>query len=149
VANTFSELPLTALIRACAETGEDAAWESFVERTRRIIGLTLLRSVRRWAEPDPALVEDLIQETYLKLCTNRCNALRRLDARSDEAVLAYLKVVAANVALDYFRAAYSQKRYPSKIIPLEESAGVSIRADWQRFGRAVIPLSEPISSTMT
>ena len=97
------------MVRACAE-GSENAWEEFVRRTRKLVGLVIFRTARQGAGPSPALVEDLIQETYLKLCAHQRRLLRDFHPRSDEAVFAYVKLVARSVANDYLKAQGSQKR---------------------------------------
>jgi RNA polymerase sigma-70 factor (ECF subfamily) len=58
----------------------------------------------------PTLVEDLLQETYLKLCAENFRALRGLECEHESALYGFLKVVTSNVVHDHFRSAYSQKR---------------------------------------
>jgi RNA polymerase sigma-70 factor (ECF subfamily) len=110
LAITYSENTMTQLVRACVESGAEEAWREFVQRTRRLIGLVVLRASRRWIEPPPALVEDLIQETYLKLCERSCRALRGFQPHNDDSWFSYIKVVALNVTSDYFKLAMAQKR---------------------------------------
>jgi RNA polymerase sigma-70 factor (ECF subfamily) len=55
-------------------------------------------------------VDDLVQETYLKLCADKCRLLRVFAVQHPEAVLGYIKTIAVNVAHDYFKALHSQKR---------------------------------------
>lgn len=56
-------------------------------------------------------VDDLLQDTYLKLCADKCRVLLDFARRhSDEAVLGYIKTIAINVTHDHFKSLYSQKR---------------------------------------
>ena len=57
-----------------------------------------------------ALVDDLIQETYLKICGDRRRLLSEFQPHHPEAFYGYLKVITANVVHDHFRAQYSHKR---------------------------------------
>jgi RNA polymerase sigma-70 factor (ECF subfamily) len=68
------------------------------------------KCVFKRTRPKPALIDDLIQETYLKLCANDFKALRNFTFRHDNAFFGFLKVVAANVVEDYFRETDSKKR---------------------------------------
>jgi RNA polymerase sigma-70 factor, ECF subfamily len=108
----MSPSPLTAaeIVEACLETGDEAAWEAFVRRFQPLIASSVSRVVRRYGVPSPALIDDLVQETYLRLCRDNCRTLRDFEARHDEAIFGYLKVIAASVALDHFRARTTQKR---------------------------------------
>ena len=56
------------------------------------------------------VVDDLVQETYLKLCADKCRLLREFAVQHPEAVLGYIKTIAVNVAHDHFKALHSQKR---------------------------------------
>ena len=84
---------------------------------------------RNWAQAPRYLVEDLIQETYLKLCVDNCRLLRQFESRHQDSIFAYLKVVAASVVLDHFKAELASKRDAtqtdgfSEMVPLNRSAG--------------------------
>ena len=105
-------MPLDAaeIVHACLKTGDADAWEAFVQRFHPLIVGSISRVVRRFGAPSPALIDDLAQETYLRLCRDNCRSLREFEARHDEAIFGYLKVIAASVALDHFRARTTQKR---------------------------------------
>jgi RNA polymerase sigma-70 factor, ECF subfamily len=98
------------IVIACLESGNEAAWTTFVQRFQPLIASSVSRVVRRYGSPSPALVDDLTQETYLRLCKDDCRALRDFRAQHDEAIFGYIKVVAVSVALDHFRARTTQKR---------------------------------------
>jgi RNA polymerase sigma-70 factor (ECF subfamily) len=103
-------MSLEELIQACTENGDAAAWEEFVRRFHSLIAAVVLRTARRWGSNSPELVDDLIQETYLKICSQRKLLLREFTPHHPEAFYGYLKVVTSNVVHDYFRARHSQKR---------------------------------------
>ncbi|MGA3196173.1 MAG: sigma-70 family RNA polymerase sigma factor [Terriglobales bacterium] len=103
-------MSLEELIQACTENGDAAAWEEFVRRFHGLIAAVVLRTARRWGSNSPELVDDLIQETYLKICADRKLLLSEFKPRHPEAFYGYLKVVTSNVVHDYFRARHSQKR---------------------------------------
>jgi RNA polymerase sigma-70 factor (ECF subfamily) len=98
------------IVRACLESGDEAAWRAFVQRFQPLIAASVLRVVRRSGSPPGTLADDLIQETYLRLCRNNCRVLRDFQARHDEAIFGYIKVIATTVALDHFRARSAEKR---------------------------------------
>jgi len=97
------------LIRACADN-DGAAWDEFVSRFYRPISLSIIRTAYQWGEIPQGIVDDLVQDTYLKLCSNRCRQLLEFAARNPEAILGYVKTTAVNVAHDHFKALHSQKR---------------------------------------
>jgi RNA polymerase sigma-70 factor (ECF subfamily) len=103
-------MSLEELIQACAENGDEAAWEEFIQRFHTMIAAVVLRTARRWGESSPSLIDDLIQEAYLKICCDRKRLLSEFTPRHPEAFYGYLKVVTTNVVHDYFRAQRSQKR---------------------------------------
>jgi len=98
------------LIRACAESNDGAAWEEFVSRFHRSISLSVIRTAYQWGEIPQRVVDDLVQETYLKLCADRCRLLRDFAIEHPEAVAGYIKTIAVNVAHDHFKSLHSQKR---------------------------------------
>jgi RNA polymerase sigma-70 factor (ECF subfamily) len=105
-----SSLSPIELIRECTESGEAAAWEEFVRRFQPVISATALRTARHWGAPSPALIDDLVQETYLKLCANRGRVLRDFDPHHPDAIFGFLKVLTANVVNDYLKAKHAGKR---------------------------------------
>ena len=56
------------------------------------------------------VLDELVQETYLKLCADQCRLLRGFQSRHPGSIFGYLKVVTANVVHDYFKSAHSSKR---------------------------------------
>lgn len=99
------------LIQACAEGRDGAAWEEFVARFQKPISLSIKRAACKWGKDPAQFVDDLLQETYLKLCANRCRLLLEFARQhSDEAALGYIKTIATNVTHDHFKSAHTQKR---------------------------------------
>jgi RNA polymerase sigma-70 factor, ECF subfamily len=104
------KLPAQELLRLCLQSQDPAAWQDFVHRFQPLIASVIVKSIRRWTTPTPSLVDDLVQDTYLKLCANNFRALRDFDCQHENALFGFLKVVASNVVHDHFRGSYSQKR---------------------------------------
>lgn len=98
------------LIQACAQTDDAEAWRALIARFQRPIGLSIIRVAKQWGAFPKEVVDDLIQETYLKLCTDRGKRLYQFSIEHPSAVEAYMKTVAIRVAHDYFKAHHSQKR---------------------------------------
>jgi RNA polymerase sigma-70 factor (ECF subfamily) len=98
------------LICACAESNDDAAWEEFVARFHRPVSLSIIRTAYHWGVIPQQVVDDLVQETYLKLCAEKCRLLRAFAIENPDAIAGYIKTTAANVAHDHFKSLYSQKR---------------------------------------
>jgi RNA polymerase sigma-70 factor (ECF subfamily) len=98
------------LVRACVEHGDEAAWEEFVRRFRGVIAGTVIRTARRFGNVEPQVIDDLVQESYLKICANRCRILREFRPQSEDSIFGLLKTVAFSVTQDYFREGRAAKR---------------------------------------
>ena len=59
-------------------------------------------------------IDDLIQETYAKLCEDNGRLLREFQPRGEDSIYGYLKVVAANATHDHFKSALASKRGASQ-----------------------------------
>ncbi len=107
-ATRYAALSLQEVVCRCAEGRDDDAWQEFVSRVGKPISLTVLRTASLWGEPSPALVEDLVQVTYLKLWEDGCRRLRDFAVEHPEAILGYVKKIATNAAHDHFKHRRSQ-----------------------------------------
>lgn len=113
------------ILHECLNSNTEAAWRLFVERFQPLISASVARVVRRYQMPNAPLVDDLSQETYLRLCKDDCRALRSFNARHDEAIFGYIKVIATTVALDHFRRNAAQKRRGESGDSSEDSAKIA------------------------
>lgn len=105
-----SSLSAQELIRACAESNDRASWEEFVSRFHRPISISVIRAAHQWTAVPQQVVDDLVQETYVKLCADKCHLLHAFAQEHPEAIEGYIRMIACNVARDDFKARYSQKR---------------------------------------
>lgn len=121
----YSSLQAEELARLCVETGTREAWEEFVQRFNPLIARVVLRTARRWTDPSRQTLDDLVQDTYLKLCDDKCRLLRSFEARQPGAMYGYLKTVAANVVHDHFKSAHAVKR-GSGIAPATSQSGENV-----------------------
>jgi RNA polymerase sigma-70 factor (ECF subfamily) len=109
------------LIRACTELDDGAAWEEFVSRFQKAISLSIQRTSSQWGKDPARFVGDLLQETYLKLCADKCRLLLEFAREhSDEVVLGYIRMIAINVARDHFKSLHSEKRGAGETDQLHE-----------------------------
>jgi len=107
----IAQFNLWALVEQCLETRKDELWIEFIRRTQPTIVRTIIRTLRCCGGQIRAgVTDDLVQDTYLKLCSNDFNILRDFKNEHEHSFLGFLKTVAANVAHDYFRASLSQRR---------------------------------------
>jgi RNA polymerase sigma-70 factor, ECF subfamily len=98
------------VLRACIDNGTEEAWVLFVRTFQPIIVSSISRVVSRCGDTNPALIDDLTQETFLRLCKDDARILRQFEVRHETAIFGYIKVIATSVALDHFRARTAQKR---------------------------------------
>jgi RNA polymerase sigma-70 factor (ECF subfamily) len=107
---SYSSWSAEELVRACVEAGNSEAWAEFVCRFRKLIACVVLRIARKYGEASSAIVDDLVQDTYLKVCSDNCRLLREFEPQHPDAFFGMLRVIAVNVAHDHFRARRSAKR---------------------------------------
>jgi RNA polymerase sigma-70 factor (ECF subfamily) len=99
------------LAKACAHSADAAEWEDFLRRCTPLASLVVLRFCRQWTNsPSPAMVDDIVQEVFVKLCEQDRRILRKFEPRGEDSFLGLLRIVSASVANDYFRRAFSAKR---------------------------------------
>src|SRR5215467_13837058 len=106
----YKSLSSPDLIQLCVTNKAAGAWQEFIRRFQPLIAGVVARAAVRWTTVSAPLVDDLIQETYLKLCTDEFRRLREFQSRHEDSVYGFLKVVAYNVAMDYFKVRQASKR---------------------------------------
>src|SRR5262249_42320021 len=99
------EIPIRELLHLCLGSEDQGLWQQFVRRTQPLIANVIINTLRRWREPSPSLVDDLIQDTYIRLFANDCKPLRGIRNEHENAIFGYLKVTASNTTVDHFRQA--------------------------------------------
>ena len=75
-----------------------------------------MRVARRWRSTHS--IDDLVQDTYVKLCADKCQRLYEFSLAHPEMVAAYVRTIALNVANDYFKAHHSWKRGRGEVVQL-------------------------------
>jgi RNA polymerase sigma-70 factor, ECF subfamily len=104
-------MSVNELAQVCAISADAAEWEEFLNCTAPLVSLVVTRVARLWINRStPALVDDIVQEVYLKLCEQERRILREFEPRGEDSFLALLRIVATSVANDHFRRLYSAKR---------------------------------------
>jgi RNA polymerase sigma-70 factor (ECF subfamily) len=97
------ETSIRDLLHLCLSSDGEEQWREFVRRTQPLIASVIINTVRRWKTPAPSLVDDLIQDSYVKLFANDKKALRVAKNEHENTIFGYLKVIASNVVRDHFR----------------------------------------------
>ena len=105
----LSTLPGNDLAKLCCDAGNLAAWNEFVCRYQKPIALAVRRKARKFGVLSPEVVDDLVQDIFLRLCADNCNILKKFVSKEPDSIIGYLVVVARNVAHDHFRATLAQR----------------------------------------
>ena len=108
----YSSLSPPELFSVCANGGDADSWGEFIRRFNPVIARSALRIAIRHGISDRSLIDDLVQDTYLRICANEYRLLRSFVPQQDESAFGFLKVVAASVAQDYFKSRLAGKRAP-------------------------------------
>ena len=106
----YHSLSASELFRHCSDPANAAAWDAFRSRFHQLIVLTAYRTAQRWGDHTPNAVEDLVQETYVKLCADQCRVIRSFVPVDENSVFGFLKVFTANTVHDHFKALHAEKR---------------------------------------
>ena len=117
---SYSSISIEELVRRCSASRSAEAWEEFVRRFHRLIATVILRTASRLGDSSKQTVDDLIQETYLKLCADNFRILRSFEQHHPGAFTGYVKVVTANVVRDHFKTSHTQKRGSGHLERIEE-----------------------------
>lgn len=129
---SIAQLSPEALIQKCVN-GDVPAWEEFMSRYHRLIAGVVFRTTQKWGDVSPQTMDDLIQDTYLKLCADDYRLLRAYDPKHPDAIFGYLKVITANLVHDRFKALHSEKRGGDQLI--EDVTTLENRTDTEKgFG---------------
>lgn len=122
-----AEFSSEELVRACVGSTDASAWTEFIRRFHLVIAAAVLRTANRWGETTQWQLDDLIQDTYLKLCENDSRLLRSFQPRHEDSIYGFLKVVAANVVHDHFKSALAAKRGAMQTEALTEPEQIRVK----------------------
>ena len=107
------KLSTEELVRLCLETRDEDLCTEFVRRFQPVIARTVRRRIAhytRWIDRDR--VDDLVQDTFLKICEDDFRRLRKFEFREqgEKGLYAFLKVMAAHMVEDDIRQNNSGKK---------------------------------------
>lgn len=94
---------LALTLRRCLSGGSAVHWEAFIHLAQPTIAGAVLRTLSRGSITGRETADDLIQDTFLKLCADDYRVLRNFRGDGTPALRAYIKVIASSIAMDYFR----------------------------------------------
>jgi RNA polymerase sigma-70 factor, ECF subfamily len=106
----YSKMTVEEILRACVQGRDTGAWEEFVRRFHRLIAIVALRTAQRWGESSLQVIDDLVQDTYLKLCADNLRLLQTFRPTHEAAFYGFIKVVTTNLVHDHFKAARTLRR---------------------------------------
>jgi RNA polymerase sigma-70 factor (ECF subfamily) len=101
---------LHTLVRYGLHARDAAIWSEIIDRLQPLFAKTVYRVAAAWGPVHADEVDDVIQETFLKLGVSAQSTILRANLSSEAAITSYLKMMVVNVARDYFRAKYAEKR---------------------------------------
>lgn len=104
------KLSVKELVSYCLDSQDQDSWNEFVCRFQPLIAGVVTKCAFRSKRPQPDLIDDLVQETFVKIFANNLKALRNFSFKDDHGFFGFLKVVASRVVEDYFRGRDSEKR---------------------------------------
>lgn len=106
---------------SCLRSGDESAWAEFISRFEPLILRTIIKVATHWGELRPQTIDELLQETYLKLCADRQIIVQSFRPTHPDSVYGYIRAFAGNLAQDHFKAAHASKRGGSARIESVES----------------------------
>jgi RNA polymerase sigma factor (sigma-70 family) len=135
----YSNVPADELAHNCLRSGDQAAWTEFVRRFQPLIASVIIRIARQWGVTSSQVVDDLVQETFLKLCADRDVFIRNFRPVREGAVFGYIKVFTANLVHDHFKVAHSQKRGGMATpAPIDGEDGAQSSSTAEHLERAIL-----------
>lgn len=127
----FKTFANTKLIELCAEAPRnEQAWAEFCARFDDHIRLMILRECReKHLSKDKSqfeeIFDDLVQDVYFKLVQKNCKALGEYKASTENAIYAYLAIIARNVVRGHLTKEGAKKRR-ARLVSLEAPAANSL-----------------------
>ena len=106
----YRALPIGSLLARCVDDEEQIAWDEFVRRFQRTIAGTVFKTMRGYGPVDSFLLEDLVQDSFVRLCADNCRALREFRAAEEACFYGLLRATAISAVHDHFRRALTLKR---------------------------------------
>lgn len=120
----YAKVSSAELVKVCASSKDEVAWAELIRRSQPVIAAAVLRTARHWGEPTRSELDDLIQDTYFKLCEDDSRLLQSFESRHEDAIYGFLRVVASNIVYDHFKAALALKRGAGQTDAIAEPAEI-------------------------
>lgn len=113
---------INELLELCLREGNAAEWFEIIARLHPLIRGVVAKTARSCGVNDPSTLDDLAQDTFLKLFKDERQCLVSFRARdnSELGFFAFVKVIASNVVIDFRKRQTAQKRGSEDTVILEE-----------------------------
>jgi RNA polymerase sigma-70 factor (ECF subfamily) len=105
---------LADFLQISLASGDPQDCEKFIALAQPVIASAILRVLSRWKSIDRQRVDDLVQDTFARLYERNASALRSVRCDGSPMLAAWLRTVAASVALDFLRSRAAQKHGSGK-----------------------------------
>src|SRR5215469_3460173 len=112
---------LAGIIRKGLQKPSAEEWAELIRRLQPILPRIAYRVACEWGVANASEIDDILQESFLKIGAHEGQLLRRLPLDDVGSALAYLKVTTANCARDYLRAKYADKRGKDVTVQVDAS----------------------------
>jgi len=97
----LKQLSIRELLQLCLDSEGEDAWTEFLSRIQGPIAAVVSRTLGKMTQR--STVDDLIQNTWIKLFDNDRAALRRIRNEHENSIYAYVRSAAFHIAQDYIR----------------------------------------------
>ncbi len=97
----LKKLPIRELLQLCLDSGGEDAWTEFLGKIQGPIAAVISRTLGKMSQR--STVDDLIQNTWVKLFDNDKAALRRIKNEHENSIYAYVRSAAFHMAHDHIR----------------------------------------------
>ncbi len=84
------------------------AWRDLIAELQPVIASTAIKTIRHFETPYPDLVDDLIQETYVRILEKK--ALAAFRSEEPGSIFGYVQRITSSVVCDHYRAKNARKR---------------------------------------
>jgi RNA polymerase sigma-70 factor (ECF subfamily) len=111
---------LQAVIDRCAGQNDAPALLEFVRLFHEVIAATVIKAARRFGPIGTELIDDLIQETYLRVFSENCRILRGLKVEHRSMIFGFVQAVTLSAVQDHFRREHAKRRGGgARVVPLQ------------------------------
>ena len=101
---SHSKLADEELVSACANSTDEDLWDEFFARFRAVIAGAVYRETSKGGSVSTQVLQDLTQETCLKILDPDRKVLARFKPRHPGSVKGFLRAVTINLVIDHLRA---------------------------------------------